>query len=128
LKQTEWQEFDLPLVEFICGSGVRVIILYPWHKSMKFSWSKKLDAKRIKAFSSCGIELKRNASNFYVKPTMQQLQNYYIRVLLFSAIGCHVDWYNRHWSKANRKSSNDFVHQYAMQMTHMTLRTVSNLD
>jgi uncharacterized FlgJ-related protein len=30
-------------------------------------------------------------------------------------IGHHVDWYSRHWSKANRKQTEEVADQYAAQ-------------
>lgn len=41
----------------------------------------------------------------------QLIQNY----LLYQEIGHHVDWYYRHWSKANLKQVEDFADQYAIQ-------------
>jgi hypothetical protein len=45
------------------------------------------------------------------------LGDFYIEHLLFHEIGHHVDWYNRHWSKANSRILEEAANQYAFSMT-----------
>lgn len=45
------------------------------------------------------------------------LKNFYMEFLLFHEIGHHVDWYCRHWSKANRAVQEEAAEQYAFSKT-----------
>ncbi len=51
-KKTEYQRGELPFAEFICGSGVRLIVLYPWPRDLRLFISKKHPKERqIKRFA-----------------------------------------------------------------------------
>lgn len=126
--KSEYEKGQLPLAEFICGSGVRVIILYPFPRTMVMDLgSKKPSARKIKELSKwC-----KNLSNFQGRWCLQwdagALREYYINNLLYHEVGHHVDWYNRHWSAANNKKLESFADQYAIQKTATATQVFNRL-
>lgn len=128
VKQSEFDRGERNLAEFICGGGVRLVVLYSWPKNMEMFWKQKPSQKFASEISRLEIELHRMKSGFFIKPTLEQLRRFYIQSLLFHEIGHHVDWYNRHWTDANLKQTEEFADQYAMQMTEVATRVLNNLD
>lgn len=120
---------DSPLAEFICGSAVRVIILYPCRKDLTLCLgSKKPDAKTKRAYVRFGAEISDSAGNWYARFTEPELRRFYIEHLLFHEFAHHIDWYRRHWSKANRKQVEDFANQYAVRWSSVATEILSRLD
>ena len=128
LKQSEYDRRERNLAEYICGSGVRLVILYAWPKNMELTWERKPQQKFVSELHRLGIKLHRRKSGFYIKPTKDQLRHFYIQSLLFHEIGHHVDWYNRRWSRANVKETEEFADQYAMQMTNVATKVLSKFE
>ena len=116
-KKSEYINGELPWASFICGSGVRLITLYPWPKHMTVSWAKKPANRFFNDFRRFDIEIVKNKNKWIAKPTLLQLRKLYVEYLLYHEIGRHNDWYCRHWSKANKKQSNEFADQYAIHKT-----------
>lgn len=127
VKQTDWMSGERPFAEFICGSGVKVIVLYAWPVSMECTWSRRPSGRTVNEFLRCGIQLHKRKNRFYISPNLKQLKMFYVQTLLFHEIGHHVDYYNRHWSSANFKKAEEFADQYAMQMTDQASRFLNNL-
>ncbi len=117
-KKTEYEIGELPLAEYICGSGVRLIVLYPWPEDLLMPLGeKKPTASRMKAFSDYASELKHVDGWWYLKWERDAVRNFCVEVLLYHEIGHHVDYYNRRWSKANAKSLEEAADQYAYERT-----------
>ena len=104
-----------PLAAFIYGSGVRVVVLYPWPTALELSFSYKPNNHFLNEARRFGFQVIKNKRGWTVRPTLPQLRHYYIQNLLYHEVGHHVDWYNRQWSKANRKQLEDYADQYAIQ-------------
>lgn len=115
-KKTEFESGTLPMAEFICGSGVRVIVLYPWAKDLTLWFgTKKPNAKDLHHYARWTEDLICKRSQWYLRWTPEALKRFYLDHLLAHEIGHHVDWYARHWSKANQKQREEFAEQYAWQ-------------
>ena len=117
-KKSEYEANELPLAEFSCGSGVRLITLYPWPRSMQWEHGIKKPSKRLRSILdrySARLDFKNSVwvSHWEEAP----LKNFYIEFLLFHEIGHHLDWYVRHWSKANRNILEEAADQYAFSKT-----------
>jgi hypothetical protein len=115
IKKSDFVTNEQPLAEFICGSGVRVIILYPWPKDMCIRFAKKPSSRRIKESLKYGIQLEKVHNVWVFEWNLPALRKFYINGLLYHEVGHHVDWYFRHWSKANSKKLEDFAEHYAVQ-------------
>lgn len=117
-KKTEYEANELPLAEFSCGSGVRLITLYPWPRNLEWSHgNKKPSASLLKVLNRYGAVLAFRENGWVSAWTQPGLKNFYIEYLLFHEIGHHVDWYSRHWSKANHRKLEDAADQYAFSRT-----------
>jgi hypothetical protein len=117
-KKAEYETGELPLAEFICGSGVQLIVLYPWPKDLRMPLgSKKPIERNLRMFADYTTDLERADDCWYLNWTVEAVKNFCVERLLFHEIGHHVDWYNRHWSKANRRAVEEFADQYAYERT-----------
>jgi len=118
LKKTDFINNEKPLAEFICGSGVRVIVLYPWERTMLQNFGvKKPSNRKINEYQRYGVDIKKSGNSWKCKWNINNLRKYYINNLLYHEVGHHVDWYFRYWSKANLKQVEEFADQYAIQKT-----------
>ncbi|MBL8203875.1 MAG: hypothetical protein JNM09_06560 [Blastocatellia bacterium] len=123
-KKAEFEAGALPLAEFICGSGVRVIVLYPWAKDLTLSFgTMKPSAKELRQYAHWTEDLVCKRSQWYLRWQPEALKSFYLDHLLAHEIGHHVDWYARHWSKANRKQVEEFAEQYAWQWLATATKT-----
>lgn len=125
---TEYRNGSRPWAEFICGSGVRVIVLYAWRRDMRFEWVTKPSNRITKDMQRFGIELVRRGGVWQINPTLQQLRRFYIQYLLYHEVGHHVDWYFRQWSSANIREVEEFADQYALQKTATATYVFNRLE
>jgi hypothetical protein len=129
LNKTEYEKGQLPLAEFICGSGVRLIVLYPFPKSLKMDLGKKKpSARKLKELRKFSDNIAHSKDGWSVQWDIDSLRRYYINNLLYHEIGHHVDWYSRHWSTANNKQLEEFADQYAIQRTALATKVVNKLQ
>lgn len=128
IKSNEFESYDKPLAEFICGSGVRLITLYGWPKDMMIRWRKKPSNRIMNDYGRFGVEIQRKGEIWFAKPSLRQLRKFYVEYLLYHEVGHHVDWYYRHWSRANTKITEDYADQFALQLTTTAAKVINNLD
>jgi len=107
-----------PLATFICGSGVRVITLYPWPTNMLLPYGTKRPSNRIvNEVEGFGAVVRKIGKEWFSEWDLEGLKKYYIQAILYQKVGYHIDWYYRHWSGPNRRASCDFADQYAIANT-----------
>jgi len=117
-KKTDYERGEIPLAEFICGSGVRLVVLYPWPTDLKMFVSKKRPTDRqLKLYAGHKTELIECKDGWHLEWELPELKDFYIQTLLFHEIGHNVDWYRRHWSKSNIRKQEEFADQYAYERT-----------
>jgi hypothetical protein len=117
-KKAEYEANELPLAEFSCGSGVHLITIYPWPRSLEwYHGHKKPTAPMCRLFDRYGSELVARGGEWISKWEESSLKDFYIEYLLFHEIGHHVDRYSRTWSKANHRSLEEAADQYAFSKT-----------
>ena len=123
-KKTEYESNELPLAEFVCGSGVRLIILYPWPRDLIWRHGKKKPSAALRrTITRYGADLSLKKHDWASIWDETSLKEFYIEFLLFHEIGHHVDYYSRHWSKANCRILEEAADQYAFSKT--TKRSVT---
>lgn len=123
-KKTEYEANELPLAEFSCGSGVRLITLYPWPRSLEWiHGDKKPSATLTRLLERYGAILSFRNREWVSRWTEPPLKDFYIEYLLFHEIGHHVDLYSRHLSKANHRKLEEAADQYAFSKT--TTRSIT---
>ena len=129
LKKSEYEAGNLPQAEFVCGSGVRLIVLYPVPKDMVLMLGKKKPSRRrMKELGKWCSDVSIKNGFWRAKWSLTELRGYYINTLLYHEVGHHIDFYYRHWSKANRKQVEEYADQYAMQKTATATYVLNRLD
>jgi len=102
-----------PLATFICGSGVRVITLYPWPTNMLLPYGSKRPSNRtVNEVEKFGAEIKKVGKEWFSKWDTDGLKKYYIQTLLYHEVGHHIDQYYRSW-----KAAEEYADQYAIAKT-----------
>ena len=106
---------DERLAEYICGSGVRVIVLYPWRTDGFYCLGRmKPHASEMAPFRRFGGQLQKRDDSWWVQLDGDKLRRFYLEYLLGHELGHHVDRYRRNWSKANCRQVEEFADQYAV--------------
>lgn len=100
---------------FICGSGINLIVLYPFPKSLKMYYGKrKPSSKKLNWYAAYQPELKEGKQGWYLLWTKDKIKKYYLEGLLLHEIGHKVDsQYQRYWSKAYYAKGENFANNYA---------------
>jgi len=103
-----------PQASFICGSGVRLVVLYPWPRDMLLRLgAKEPQGRALNQYRAWCTNLIQTEGEWALRWTEESLRRYYLEHLVLHEVGHHVDWYQRHWSKANAKQVEDFADNYA---------------
>jgi len=101
---------------FICGSGVNLIVLYPFPTDlmMKFG-NKKPSNKTLKWYLAFDPELIHSNGEWVLKWTEEKIKKYYLEGLLLHEIGHQIDSrYQRYWSPSYKKQkAENFADNYA---------------
>lgn len=126
LRKSEFDSQSQPLAQFICGSGVRVIVLYPWSRDRKRTFGRVSDQALLNEMRRLGFAVTKSKGLWSVSATEEQLQLFYIQVL-FHEVGHHIDWYNRHWSAANGKNTEEAANQYALEKSQESLDALEQI-
>lgn len=120
---------SLPLAEFVCGSGVRAVILYPWRRDLKICLGrKKPNGKFARGYVKFGAELIRERGWWYAAFSDRDLRRFYVENLLYHEVGHHVDWYERNWSGANQKQVEEAADQYAVQWSRTAKHVLNKIE
>ena len=113
VKRAEYENGDLPLAEFVCGSGVRAVILYPFPKSMKQVMGPRKPAQRlIRCYQTYQAQLIKEGDDWIFQWQMAGLKNFYAEQLLYHEIGHNIELYR------GRKFCEEFADQYAYARTN----------
>lgn len=116
IRKCDFESGQHPLAEFVCGGGVRLIVLYPWPKAMllPLGTKKPLDSV-LNVYSRWTTDLREQDGEWCLGWTLPALRSFYVEYLLYHEVGHHVDRYTRRWGKANRRLIESFADNYAVQ-------------
>jgi len=96
LKKTDFINRAQPLAWFACGSGVRMITLYPWPTSMELSYGHRRPSNRIvNEATRYGGVIRKRGREWFSEWTLQSLRKFYLQGILFHEVGHHIDQYYR---------------------------------
>ena len=129
LNKADYYKGEYPLGTFVCGSGARIITLYPWPNDMIMRYGKKKPSNTtINEAEKFGATVKRTSKGWQSKWTMKGVRKFYINAILYHEVGHHIDWYYRNWSAANRRQVEDYADQYAIQKTATATYVFNRLE
>ncbi len=116
------------LAEFISGSGVRVLVMYPWRVDGRlYVGRKKPKPQHVAPYVRFGAAIVNEHGRWYAAFSAADLKRFYIEHLFCRGVGFHVDRCAR-----SRRQAGDFADQYAVQWgplatTVMTLTSPGGL-
>jgi hypothetical protein len=121
---TDTFERGLPLAEFVCGSGVRAIVLYPWRSDLRLRLGTKRPSDALlRRYSKWATDIARIDGCWWLQWEPKPLRAFTLDSLLMLEIGHHIDWYRHRWTDANRTETEDRADSYAVRWTSdQTLR------
>ena len=118
----------LPLAEFICGSGVRLIVLYPWRSDRRLCLGRERPVGKVsKEFSRFGAAPFKHRGWWYAQFSGPELRRYCVHIL-YHEVGHHVDWYRRSWTAANVAQTEEAAEQYAVRFTEVGADVLSRYE
>jgi hypothetical protein len=127
LRRVSGERFEtrVPLAEFICGSGVRVIVLYPWRADLRMPFgSRRPSLAALSSFSKWTTDLRQIKGSWWLVWDAESARAYTLDYLLAHEIGHHLDWYRNRWTPANRSTTERRADSYAVQWdANKTIRT-----
>ncbi len=114
LKSKEYALSDRPLAQYIWGSGVYLIILYPWTRNGLLHFSNRRPSKRVlRQYEQWTTDLIENDGRWCLRWGKEAVRDFYLTGLLAHEIGHHCDPV-RH-SRANTKQCEERAEQYAIR-------------
>lgn len=116
IKKSDYLQEDAMQGCFIAGSGVYLIILYPFPKDNRMIFGKKKPIpKTINFYKKYTTDLKQDQDGYwYLQWTELLIKQYYIESLLLHEIGHSINSIHfSFWSKASGKKKEEFANCYA---------------
>jgi hypothetical protein len=116
---------------FICGSGVKLIVLNAFPKNLRMSFGDKKPTKtKLKFYSKwCdNLIFDEKSKNWYLQWEKEKISDYFLNYLLLHEVGHFFDSFNqRFWSKANVKKQEDFANMFAVIWNSKTKEIIEDL-
>lgn len=100
---------------FICGSGVQLIVLYPFPKDLLMRFGKqKPDKATLNWYAAFKPQLIQKGTKWFLKWSEEGIREYYLNGLLLHELGHKVDSYHRRsWSSSYGEKAEKFANNFA---------------
>lgn len=130
IKKEEYESNETFQGMFICGSGVNLIVLNAFPKNLRMVFGSSKPVHRVlKSYSKWTQDLQFDDKKkiWFLQWSEEEIRNYYLNSLLLHEVGHFVDFmFNRIWSKANLKQTEDFANNYARIWSVQKVETITN--
>ena len=114
LKAKEYEMPERPLAEYIWGSGVCLIVLYPWAKTGLLQiGSRRPSAGVLRQYKKWTTDLIEKDGVWCLRWTKEAVRDFYFTGLLAHEIGHHCD--HKRFGRANNKQREETADQYALR-------------
>ena len=117
LKRLKSKEYDLParpLAEYIWGSGVYLIVIYPWARNGLLHFgNRRPSAKVLGRYKRWTTDLIENDGMWCLRWTKDAVRDFYFTGILAHEVGHHCD--KNRSSAANNKQREETAEQYALR-------------
>jgi len=119
-KKSDYESHRTVQGSFICGSGVNLIVLYPFPIDLKMKFGKrKPSKKRLKLYAPFTTDLKEDKQGWFLLWTKSSIKNYFLNSLLLHEVGHHLDsYYQRYWSSSYTRKAENFANNYAISWSN----------
>ncbi len=97
------------------------------NRKLRFG-SRRPTGKVLRAYEKWDPELLQEDGKWCLYFGEDQLRHLCVEFLLYHEVGHHIDWYQRHWSKANSRQCEEFADQYAMERTKTATYVCNQLN
>lgn len=102
--------------------------MYPWAEDRRVCLGRdKPTGRMVKEYTRFGAMPFRSKGWWYAEFSPEELRRFNVHVL-YHELGHHVDWYYRHWSKANRRVTEEAAEQYAMGYSKTGAEVLQRMD
>lgn len=100
---------------FICGSGVYLIVLYPFPIDNKMRLGKSKPTKRtLNYYCEYTNDIHEDKDGWYLQWNCEKIKKYYLEKLLLHEIAHSIDcFYKSYWSKATTEKKENWADNYA---------------
>lgn len=117
LKRLKVKEYDLPdrpLAEYIWGSRVHLIVLYPWARNGLLHFgNRRPSAGVLRQYKHWATDLIEKDGVWCLRWTKEAVRDFYFTGLLAHEVGHHCD--PNRFSRANKKRREETAEQYALR-------------
>jgi len=100
-----------PWASYRWGPGYRMIILYPWPRSLRWWLGRPPSSRWRRLAARFGAELGRSRSWWFVQFTLDGARRLFLDDLILHEVGHHTDW--RPASPANHEATEEYADQHA---------------
>jgi hypothetical protein len=103
-----------PLAEYIYGSRVCVIVVYPWAKDRLLRLGHSRPATRVlRHYSRWTSELVHEGGQWCLRWPDEKLREFYLSALIGHEVGHHQD--EHQWTRANEQEREECAEQYSLR-------------
>jgi hypothetical protein len=107
-----------PFGEFICGSGVRMIVIYAWPKDLTIAYGTRRPSEALlRELAPWTTDLWRTGGRWSLVWTAEAVERWCLEWLVLHEVGHHVDQRRRRWTDANRRQAEHAADSYAARWT-----------
>ena len=103
--------------------------MYPFPSDLVMRFGKKKPTGRFmnQMMRFCD-RLSEENGEWVLKWKIEELRRYYVESLFTHELGHHIDWYDRHWSKANSKQIEDFADDFAVVWSRRASKVFNQIE
>ena len=115
VRLSDYQAGRVPFAEFLCGSGSRIIVLYPWHRDLLLRFGRRRPPRRLLSeYAQWTEDLILENDQWCLRWTEGGLRSFYLNNLQLHEVGHHVDRSYRRWTPASQRETEEAADQYAV--------------
>jgi len=127
VKKSDYEKGETYQACFIRGSGVNLIVMNAFPKSLRMYFTEKKPSKKIvKFYNQWESNWDKLKNVWYLQWTTESIKKYYLEHLLLHEIGHLIDSDNkRFYSNTNNKKREDFANNYAAYWNNETKSSIN---
>ncbi len=115
---SDFEEYEQPLIDLLCESGVRLMVLYSWplNRQIRFGPKKPGESAGLLFSAYASVSCSADAG-FHVQFSEECIRDFIAEGLINQQVGRHLEWQNCHWRSENRGEVENPSRQYVFSLT-----------